>query len=508
MRAILFILSCILPLSVLAAPRRMVVASGDCKDAELGSQANAFLGALVSRPEHDVLSATEFSERLFPQPARSYEDLQRQLDTAQDHFYESRHGKAAQALDEVLQQIIRLPVGDARWKLFAGAQLLQGLNYRSMGRPKESDAAFRNVLRLEPTHKLDPDFFAPSVRQGFDKLRRELNTARKVTLSVRTIVPGAEVYLDGKKVGQTPLTLDVPAGTYDVTLVKDGAVSFPRQLQAHGAETPLLVDMAYEGSVTATPFPCLTAPDSSDERVLSYAVRLGVTVGVEEVIVVRLERSSSGPKWFAATVLNVKGGQKLREGGFKTQGLDAPAEALSALVDFVTTGRSPSKLVVMNADGRPPWEHPATPGDKAGGGSPAGTVDINAPDRLTEGVTGPASASTPGLRVASYVLLGAGVAALGGAGAVRLMAQKDVDDLEKRAQNGRILSTDQDSLRLRNSLIQKNNLLTGLLVGGGAAVVTGAVLFLVSPSQMAPPPVSVGVAADGEAVSASLSGAF
>ncbi|QSQ12229.1 PEGA domain-containing protein [Myxococcus landrumensis] len=505
MRAILFILSCILPLTAFAAPRRMVVASGDCKDAELGSQANAFLGALVSRPEQDSLSAAAFSERLFPQPTRSYEDLQRQLDAAQDHFYESRHGKAAQALDEALQQITRLPVGDARWKLYEQAQLLHGLNYRSMGRTKESDASFRNVLRLDPTYKLDTDFFAPSVRQSFDKLRRELNATRKVKLSVRSSVPDSEVYLDGKKVGQTPLTLEVPPGTYDLALVKDGAVSFPRQIQALGADTPLLVDLAYEGSVTATPFPCLAAPDSGDEKVLSHAVRLGGTVGVEEVIVVRLERSSSGPKWFAATVLNVEGGQKLREGGFKTQGLDAPAEALSALVDFVTTGRSHSNLVVMNANSRPPWEQPAK-GDKSAG--PGGTSDLNAPDRLTDGVAGSASSSTPGLRVASYVLMGAGVAALGGAGAVRLMAQKDVNDLEKRLKNGRILSTDQDSLRLRDSLVQKNNLLTGLLVGGGAAAVTGAVLFFVSPSQAAPPPVSVGVASDGEAVSASLSGSF
>ncbi|WP_342377309.1 PEGA domain-containing protein [Myxococcus stipitatus] len=505
MRAILFILSCILPLTAFAAPRRMVVASGDCKDAELGSQANAFLGALVSRPEQDILSATGFSERLFPQPHRSYEDLQRQLDAAQDHFYESRYGKAAQALDEALQQIVRLPVGEARWKLFEKAQLLHGLNYRAMGRVKESDAAFRNVLRLDPTHKLDPDFFAPSVRQAFDKLRKEQNTARKVKLSVRTIVPDAEVYLDGKKVGQTPLTLDVPAGTYDLTLVKDGAVSFPRQHQVQGVDTPLLVDLAYEGSVTATPFPCLAAPDRSDEKVLSHAVRLGGTVGVEEVIVVRLERPSSGPKWFAATVLNVEGGQKLREGGFKTQGMDAPAEALSALVDFVTTGRSHSNLLVMNANGRPPWEQPAKGGKSA---VPGGAADLDASAPHTEGVAGSASSSTPGLRVASYVLMGAGVAALGGAGAVRLLAQKDVNDLEKRMQNGRILSTDQDSLRLRDSLIQKNNLLTGLLVGGGAAAVTGAVLFFVSPSQAAPPPVSVGVAADGEAVSAGLSGSF
>ncbi|TQF09570.1 PEGA domain-containing protein [Myxococcus llanfairpwllgwyngyllgogerychwyrndrobwllllantysiliogogogochensis] len=502
---IVFLLLATLPALGLAAPRRLVVASGDCKDAELGSQANAFLNALVSSPEQDVLSASGFSERLFPQPTKSYEDLQRQLDSAQDHFYESRNGKAAVAIDEALQQINRLPVGDARWKLYVNAQLLHGLNYRAMGKQKESDTAFRSVLRLQPTYELDPDYFAPSVRQGFDKLRRELNLARKVKLSVKSTLPTSDVYLDGLKMGQTPLTLDVLAGTYDLNLVKGEAISFPRQIQAQGADTPLLVDLAYEGSVSATPFPCLAAPEGSDERILSHAIRLGGTLGVEEVIVVRLERPSSGPKWFAATVLNVEGGQKLREGGFKTQGLDAPAEALSALVDFVTTGRSPSNLVVMNANGRAPWEQAVT-SDKSG--APHGGMDISAPDLLSDGIADSADRPTPALRVASYVLLGTGMAALGGAGVVRFLAQKNVDDLEKRLENGRILSTDREALRLRNSLVQKSNVLTGLLAGGGAAVAAGAVLFLLSPSPQAPPPVSVGVATNGEEVSASLSGTF
>ncbi|MCP3169508.1 PEGA domain-containing protein [Myxococcus qinghaiensis] len=503
---IIVLLLATLPTLGLAAPRRLVVASGDCKDAELGSQANAFLGALVSRPEQDVLSASGFSERLFPQPTKSYEDLQRQLDSSQDHFYESRNGKAAVAIDEALQQINRLPVGDARWKLYVNAQLLHGLNYRAMGKQKESDTAFRNVLRLQPAYELDPDYFAPSVRQGFEKLRRELNLARKVKLSVKSTLPTSDVYLDGIKMGQTPLTLDVLAGSYDLALVKGEAISFPRQIQAQGADTPLLVDLAYEGSVSATPFPCLSVPEASMEQTLSHAVRLGGTLGVEEVIVVRLERPSSGPKWFAATVLNVEGGQKLREGGFKTQGLDAPAEALSALVDFVTTGRSPSNLVVMNANGRAPWEQVVTsdkPGTQHGGG-----MDVSAPDLLSDGIADASGRPTPALRVASYVLLGTGVAALGGAGVVRFLAQKDVDDLEKRFENGRILSSDQEALRLRNSLVQKSNLLTGLLVGGGAAVATGAVLFLLSPSPQAPPPVSVGVATNGEEFSASLSGTF
>jgi tetratricopeptide (TPR) repeat protein len=509
----LMMLVCAVSCVVQAAPRRMVVASGECKDLELSSHAKAFHDALKARQEPDaVLSSAAFSERLFAPATKSFEDLQRQLDAAQDHFYEARYSRAEQAIHEALKEISRLPVGEARWQLYAHAQLLHALNYRSMGKVKESDAAFLNVLRLKPQHKLDPALYAPSIRQAFDKVRGELARAQKVTLSVKSTLPASDVYLDGLKVGQTPLTVEVLAGTYDITVMKGSASSFPRQVQAQGSDTPILIDLAYEGAVIASPFPCLASSSKADERTLSHAVRLGGTLGVEEVILVRLERPSSGPNWFAATVLNVEGGQKVREGGFKTQGLEAPADALSALVDFVTTGKAPPNLVVPNTNGNAPWAQPFPSRDVP---LVSADPDFSAPDRLTEGgVPHPAAGSRPragatsGLRKASYVALGAGVAALGGAGVVRLLAQKDLDALKERLNaSGRINPDDAEALRLRDSLASKGNLLTGLLVGSGAALTTGAVLFLVSPSN-APPPVSVGVSAGPEGASASVSGSF
>jgi len=483
------ILALLLSSAAHAAPRRVVVASGDCKDAELSAQTKSFYGALAARPGENLLTAADFSERLFPQPSGSFEDIQRQLEAAQGQFYEARYAKAGQAIDEVLRQVARLPVGEARWKLYVDAQFLQALNHRAMGKVKESDDAFRNVLRLDAQYTLDPDYYPPSTRQAFDKLRRELAKAKKVKLSVKSTLPASEVFLDGRSMGQTPLTLEVLAGGYELTLKKGDAVSFPRQLPVQGEETPVLVDLAYEGSVTATPFPCL-ASSTDGEQVLSHAVRLGGTLGVEEVIVVKLERASSGPKWLAATVLNVEGGQKLREGGFKTQGLDAPTESLMALVDYVTTGKPQPSVVVLNSNTEPPWEK-----------SPALVPEGMSTAQRTSGPVRP-------LRVASYVTLGAGVAALAGAGVVRLAAESDYTELMKNhITEGKVDANDAAGMALLRRLEQKGNAITGLLIGSGAALATGTVLFFLSPSDE-PPPVSVGVTAGPEGAGASLSGTF
>lgn len=71
MRIATAIVACLVSTTAYSAPRRTVVASGDCKDAELSGQAKAFLGALASRPEQDTLTANQFSDRLFPQPTKS-----------------------------------------------------------------------------------------------------------------------------------------------------------------------------------------------------------------------------------------------------------------------------------------------------------------------------------------------------------------------------------------------------------------------------------------------------
>lgn len=134
-------------------------------------------------------------------------------------------------------------------------------------------------------------------------------------------------------------------------------------------------------------------------------------------------------------------------------------------------------------------------------------MDLTAPNLMSEGDAS-RTRSTSGLRTASYVALGTGVAAFSGAGIVRLLAQKDVNALEKRLDNGRILSSDKEAMGLRDSLVQKSNVLNGLLIGGSAAVVTGAVLYLLSPDSNSAPPVSVGLSADSHGAAASLSGSF
>ncbi|MFY0582998.1 hypothetical protein ACN28S_59730 [Cystobacter fuscus] len=93
---------------------------------------------------------------------------------------------------------------------------------------------------------------------------------------------------------------------------------------------------------------------------------------------------------------------------------------------------------------------------------------------------------------------------------MRLSAEQEWAELQRGHLNesGRVEADDVTGRRLVGQLARKGQVLTGLLIGSGAALATGAVLFLVSPSPRAPPAVSVDVTAGPDGAGASLSGTF
>jgi hypothetical protein len=113
------------------------------------------------------------------------------------------------------------------------------------------------------------------------------------------------------------------------------------------------------------------------------------------------------------------------------------------------------------------------------------------------------------LRVASYVTLGAGVAGLAGVGVLRLAIQQDTQALmdgNHLNNNNNIDASDAEGRAILGRMADKVRLHNALLIGSGAALATGAVMFFLSPAQ--PPPVSVGVVAGPDGAAASLSGTF
>jgi hypothetical protein len=97
---------------------------------------------------------------------------------------------------------------------------LQGVVLSSLNKKAEAAEAFRRVLRVEPAHALSTDEFTPSVISQFEGFRKELARQKKVVMQVQSAPPGAEVLVEGRVMGVTPLKLELSAGAH--TLVAKG----------------------------------------------------------------------------------------------------------------------------------------------------------------------------------------------------------------------------------------------------------------------------------------------
>lgn len=339
-------------------PRMAVLASGDCRDPDLLADTRALSAEINTQRKGHVLEEDEIRDKLAPQARGSAEDLARQVDAAQMQFWHAQYQKAEAAISATLQEIRRLPAGPERWKLTATAEVLYGLTLRALSRSDQSVEAFRRVLRLAPKHRLDPDFYSPSTRARFGKVLEDMAKLRRVHLEVTSIPSGADVFLDGLNVGKTPYRSEVFPGSYEVVLQKDQATSLPH-LEQITADTRLQMDLQFEGAIRLERTPCFSSREDEKLR-LATALKLATLLGVEDIVVLRLERPNAGPSWLAATVLNVQSAQKLREGGLKVRSSTQEPEGLAELATFILTGQVGKTVLPVESSPRHLAGAPAT----------------------------------------------------------------------------------------------------------------------------------------------------
>ncbi len=181
----------LLPGLASAAPRLLVVNAGECASSDLESNGRALHDALRKMPGLQIVHPEDLEEVTFPRPSKSAEDLRRQLTIAENQFYDGRATAATSVLTNALKDIARLPPGEPRWELFRRAQLLSSLSFFAQQKTQEADDALREVLRLDPGFRLEPNDFSERLRRQFELIRRAVANGPRVNLSVRSTLPNS-----------------------------------------------------------------------------------------------------------------------------------------------------------------------------------------------------------------------------------------------------------------------------------------------------------------------------
>ncbi len=450
-----------------AGKKTVVVGAGDCKDGVLLASLKEFQDAARLQLKGDALEPDAVLRAVKPQATRSIDDIARQIDTARSLLYGGQNERGLELAQDALAELERASPQVKPWPLTVSALVLQAQMLKNLERFKDSNDAFRRILRIEPTFKLDPDGYPPSTLQALETVRKEVQRSKKGALQIAS-TPGALAFVDGRELGKVPLKVELPQGVYRVALTSGEGVSFPRKVTL-GREELLQVDLAFEGAV-AQQLPLCVSGETD-----SAALKLASSVAAEQVVVLRNSAPRGNPPYVTGTLFDVGRGERVRNAGVH------PAQ-LRDLMLYLFTGKPD-----IVADERKPPEVAATV-----------PREVPPPPRAVEpaAVTVEPTAHVSGARVAGFVLLGVG-AALAVTGVVLAAAGTSADRASLSLLNdgsGHYSDTAAAELLLRNIAGTNTVAFTLLGVGAGSALagVLAIALFPGSATTVAVLPASSG----------------
>lgn len=488
-----------------AQSKTVIVAAGDCADPSLINAGRDFrdiagklLGAQLMEPE-SVLDIVR------PRPMRSLQDIERQVDSAKALFYGGQDDRALELVERALTELERASPEAKHWTVTQNALVLAALVQKNLDHVKEMNDAFRRIVRLDPTFKLDPDAHPPSAIAALEAIKKEFARGRKATLQVRVEAgPAATVYVDGLPMGATPLKIELPAGTYRVSLGSPGMLSFPHRVELP-RDTKLNVDLAFEGSLALQTPLCLSSTDDG------AAVKLAQLVAAEKVIVLRNAARRTGPPFISGALFDLASGQQERAGSvtddlmaklatFLITGKEDPSVRVNGPVKPVAAApkdpvKEPVKVVVKEPVKEPvnePVKDPPPPAPIAS----APTFEVSG-SSVSAGRVGSVTLLSAG---AASVIVGAIVFGLGSADRERLEGITRPDGTLPLYE----LPVGQEAIE-RMKAVDANRALSFALIGGGVGAATAGVLgLLLFPARTT----SVGMSASPSGASVQVRGSF
>ncbi len=278
-----------------AAPRRVAVLNA-ARDGSAGARAARDLrDRMEGEPELSPLPPGDLSRALEGElpagsPAdRAIAEARTHLESAAAAMARFDHPQSRRALSRAEAALLSQPPAPAIMALLAEVSFETGLvHLREQNRGLALDS-FRLVHRLVPdSAPLDPARFPPDVVKAFDAARRP--PAGTAHLVVSSTFDGALVYLDGERIGATPLAKDIDAGPHVLVAAAPGYVARGSHVDAAPDDRISLdLDLArlsLAERALATRLKALegTGPDRAAVR--SAARNVAVIAGVDAVLVV------------------------------------------------------------------------------------------------------------------------------------------------------------------------------------------------------------------------------
>jgi hypothetical protein len=243
---------------------------------------------------------------------------------------------ALRTLHAIIEDLESLPESGDAYAQWVRAQLRLAHAALTIAREEEAEGAFFALARTDLAIAADPDQFSPNYRRRYDAVKAKVRALAARRLTVTAEGREGTVFVNGRPVGSTPLSLWLPAGTYRIGGSSDDLRVPSFRVDLRKEDRSLVLDFALSESlrVNAGPGLALPAPRRGDG-----IVRAGAWLGVDRVVAV--SRVFEGEAAFLlGSIYDVRRGALLREGSVRMVAGSVPAANLGALAAFLLTGQS------------------------------------------------------------------------------------------------------------------------------------------------------------------------
>jgi len=139
--------------------------------------------------------------------------------------------EASRILKEIIAGLVDGKEGKDSVKILAPAYLYLGMVYLAEGLESLAGKQFESAVLLSPGLSLDSKLFPPAIISGFNQAKLRVDARGRVNLAVETHPPGAEIFLDGRSLGKSPVSCSVIPGIHYLWVEVAGLPSQGRRME-------------------------------------------------------------------------------------------------------------------------------------------------------------------------------------------------------------------------------------------------------------------------------------
>ena len=318
--------------------------SGTQKD-EVIELVEAFWKVLDASEKMKPLAGDEMVRRLskgYPERA-SARELRRLGDLFQKGYMQSysfEYQQARETLSWVLSELTHFPPIPERWDLYVKATIFLGIALSGDKQENEALQAFAAVLRCRPDMELSRKEYSPKIIRLWEKARKRLSALPRGKLVVDSDPEGADVFLDGARIGSSPYIGDAYYGRYHLHVRHKVAGSASRRVEIGKEAARIRLFLAFESAMSlGEPHPLLTLPGGEPQLPDNWWPWLGDRLGVRYLVAVHHEKTGR----IGAVLVDLRQGRMVRRGWLEP-GKGEPSD----LAGYIVSGRAVKSVQVAD----------------------------------------------------------------------------------------------------------------------------------------------------------------